>query len=93
MRILLIGAPGIIDRKLAAWLAMDGVLGGQRIKALHLVDVIATSVPARLPGHITAEAADRFTASVPARLIKGCPNVIFHLTAVVSGEAARACPR
>lgn len=87
MRIPLIGAAGIIDRKLAARLAMDGALGGQRITARHLVDVIATSVPAGLPAHITAEAADLFTAWVTARLSKGDPNVIFHLTAVVSGEA------
>jgi D-erythronate 2-dehydrogenase len=87
VRILLIGAAGMIGRKLAARLAADGALGGQKITALHLVDVIAPPVPAGLPGHIAAEAADLSTPWVPARLIEGRPDVIFHLAAVVSGEA------
>ena len=45
MKILVIGAAGMIGRKLAARLASDGTLAGKKIEALHLVDV--TTLPSR----------------------------------------------
>ncbi len=77
----------MIGRKLAARLAAEGALGGRDIAALHLADVIAPPVPAGLPGRIAAEAADLSAPDVPAGLVAARPDVIFHLAAVVSGEA------
>jgi nucleoside-diphosphate-sugar epimerase len=54
MRILVIGAGGMIGRKLALRLAAEGRLGGTAIAALHLVDVVAPPVPEGLSGRITA---------------------------------------
>jgi nucleoside-diphosphate-sugar epimerase len=87
MRILVIGAGGMIGRKLALRLAAEGRLGGTAIAALHLVDVVAPPVPEGLSGRITAEAADLSAPGVPARLVADRPAVIIHLAAVVSGEA------
>jgi nucleoside-diphosphate-sugar epimerase len=87
MRILVIGAGGMIGRKLAVRLAGDGRLGGAAIEAMHLVDVVAPPVPKGLPGRITAEAADLSALGVPERLVAPRPDVIVHLAAVVSGEA------
>lgn len=87
MKVLVIGAAGMIGRKLAARLASDGVLAGNKIEALHLVDVAAPSEPPGLPGRVMVEAADLSAPGVPARLVAGQPDVIFHLAAVVSGEA------
>ncbi len=87
VRILVIGAAGMIGRKLAARLAADGTLGGRAIGALHLVDVTVPPEPPGLPGRVMAEAADLSAPGVPARLVAGRPDVIVHLAAVVSGEA------
>jgi D-erythronate 2-dehydrogenase len=87
VRILVIGAAGMIGRKLAGRLAADGALGGSAIAALDLVDVIAPPVPDALPGRIRAEAADLSAPGTAVRLVEGRPDVIFHLAAVVSGEA------
>jgi D-erythronate 2-dehydrogenase len=87
VKVLLIGAAGMIGRKLAGRIAAEGTLGGQAVEALHLVDVVAPPVPAGLPGRISAEAADLSAPGVPARLAAARPDVIFHLAAIVSGEA------
>ena len=87
MRILVIGAGGMIGRKLAARLAADATLGGRPISALHLVDVMSPPVPDGLTGRITAESADLSAPDVPGRLAAARPDVIFHLAAIVSGEA------
>lgn len=57
MKILVLGAAGMIGRKLCERLAQDGRLGGKTITALHMVDVVAPSLsgapfaagPARRP--------------------------------------------
>jgi nucleoside-diphosphate-sugar epimerase len=87
VRILLIGAAGMIGRKLAARIAATGLPGAAPVTALHLVDVVAPPVPDGLPGAIHAEAADLSAPGTPARLVADRPDVILHLAAVVSGEA------
>jgi nucleoside-diphosphate-sugar epimerase len=78
MRILIIGAAGMLGRKLAARLSRDGALGTQPIAAPALADVAAGD------GII---AADLTQPGVAADLIAGRPDVIVDLAAVVSGEA------
>ncbi len=87
MRILVIGAAGMIGRKLAARLAADGTVGGQAITELHLVDVTVPPEPPGLAGRVIAEAADLSQPGVPAQLVRRRPDIIFHLAAIVSGEA------
>ena len=45
MRILIIGAAGMIGRKLTQRLVAEGTLGGKPIAHLHLVDVIVPEKP------------------------------------------------
>ncbi len=87
MKILIIGGAGMVGRKLAERLAKDGALGGKAISALTLYDVVASQKPAaaKFPIHIA-------TGDLPApgetdRLVADKPDVIFHLAAIVSGEA------
>ena len=87
MKILLIGAAGMIGRKLAARIAGLGMPGSGPVSALHLVDVVPPPVPDGLPGAIRAEAADLAAPGTAARLVADRPDVILHLAAVVSGEA------
>ncbi|MDA8252393.1 MAG: SDR family oxidoreductase [Rhodospirillales bacterium] len=87
MHVLIIGAAGMIGRKLASRLAADGALGGRAITALSLVDVIAPEPPAGVQARVATEALDLSAPGGAARSIAGRPDVIFHLAAIVSGEA------
>ncbi|MDE2361874.1 MAG: SDR family oxidoreductase [Hyphomicrobiales bacterium] len=86
MKVLAIGAAGMVGRKLCERLAKDGKLGGKPVSALHMVDVVAPSV-AGAAFAVTGEAADISKPDLAPRLIAARPDVIFHLAAIVSGEA------
>lgn len=75
MHILILGAAGMIGRKLGHSLAQDG-------HRLTLADVVA---PPDLPG-ATVLTLD-LTAGAAQTLIAGRPDAIIHLAAIVSGEA------
>jgi D-erythronate 2-dehydrogenase len=87
MHILVTGAAGMLGRKLADSFASSGGPGGQPIDALTLVDVVEPQAPADLAGRTVARAADIAAPGVAAAMIAGRPDIVFHLAAVVSGEA------
>jgi nucleoside-diphosphate-sugar epimerase len=87
LHILILGAAGMVGRKLAERLVKDGHLGGREITRMTLQDVVAPAKPAgaALPiSLVTSDFADPATA---APLLTHRPDVIFHLAAIVSGEA------
>lgn len=87
MHILIIGAAGMVGRKLADRLARDGALDGKAIEAMTLVDVVTPDAPAGFAGKVTLETVDLSAPGEADRLIAGRPDAIFHLAAIVSGEA------
>lgn len=87
MDILIIGAAGMVGRKLAQRLAKDGTLDNRQIESMTLVDVVTPKRPQGFAGKVTLETADLSAAGEATRLITGRPDVIFHLAAIVSGEA------
>jgi nucleoside-diphosphate-sugar epimerase len=87
MKILVTGAAGMIGRKLTARLATDGVLNGVPIESLKLVDVAVPGLPSGAAVRLEAAAADITAPDEAAKLVADRPHVIFHLAAVVSGEA------
>jgi nucleoside-diphosphate-sugar epimerase len=87
MKILVTGAGGMIGRKLVERLAADGTLGGQAISALTLVDVVDSPIPAGLPADTKALVTDFSERGVATTLMQERPDVIFHLAAIVSGDA------
>jgi nucleoside-diphosphate-sugar epimerase len=86
MKILVTGSGGMLGRKLVARLAREGTLAGQPIENMTLVDVVDSPVPA---GSVPARplVCDFAEKGVAATLIAERPDVIFHLAAIVSGEA------
>lgn len=86
MKVLVIGAAGMVGRKLVAALLASGRVGEQDISSLALADVIAPSAPASTIA-ITTSAADLSVPEVAERLVQDRPDLIFHLAAIVSGEA------
>lgn len=87
MNILIIGAAGMVGRKLTDALVASGELAGRRIEGLTLVDMIAPE-SVQAPGlSIRTKAIDISDPAAAATLIAARPDVIFHLAAIVSGEA------
>ena len=87
MHILIIGAAGMVGRKLTERLARDGRLGGKPIAMLDLVDVVAAALPQGAAFKVAARAGDVADPALAPVLVAGRPDVIFHLAAIVSGEA------
>lgn len=86
MKVLVIGAAGMIGAKLVARLARDGELAGRKIASLDAVDIV-TPAPPQAPFPITTAAYDIAALYVPGRLAAARPDVVFLLASVVSGEA------
>jgi len=87
MKILVTGSGGMIGRKLVERLVKDKQLGGQTITELTLVDVVESPIPDSAPKDSKAIVADFSEKGVATTLIAGRPDLIFHLAAIVSGEA------
>ncbi len=87
MDILVIGAGGMLGDKLVKQLALAGQLGGQRITKLTRHDVILPPAPPSCDFQIDTLMGDVSNAVEAVSVIAEKPNVIFHLAAIVSGEA------
>ncbi len=87
MHILITGASGMIGRKLTARLVADGALNGKPIERLTLVDVDTPQRPEKFAARVDAFVADIANPATGGAAIAGRPDVIFHLAAIVSGEA------
>ncbi len=86
MRVLITGAAGMIGGKLAARIASDGHVGGAMVSAMHLTDILEPTKP-KADFLVTARAADFSAAGEAAHLASLKPDLVFHLAAIVSGEA------
>ena len=87
MHILIIGAAGMVGRKLTARLIADGVVLGKPIDRLTLVDVVNPDHPEGFSGSVVTSDADLSMPGEAEKLIGSRPDVIFHLAAIVSAEA------
>jgi nucleoside-diphosphate-sugar epimerase len=87
MHVLVLGAAGMIGRKLTARLVADGHVGGRALERLTLVDVVAPERPAGVAQDVELVAADLAGQDQAERLLRGRPDLVYHLAAVVSGEA------
>src|SRR6202451_3955263 len=87
MHILITGAAGMIGRKLVARLVAAGALNGKPIEKLTLIDVSAPQKPLGYAGSVEPSPADIADAAAARAAVADRPDVIFHLAAVVSGEA------
>jgi len=77
----------MIGRKLVERLVQDKTLGGVPIEGLSLVDVVDSPIPSGAPKNTKPITADFSEKGVANTLIQDRPDVIFHLAAIVSGDA------
>ncbi len=87
MHILITGAAGMIGRKLTARLVKDGQLNGRTVEKFTLTDIGVPPRPGGFFGAVEAFAADIGDPATATRAVTGRPDIIFHLAAIVSGEA------
>jgi nucleoside-diphosphate-sugar epimerase len=88
VHVAVLGAAGMIGRKLVARMVRDGRLDDDtELDRLSLVDLVAPDAPAGCGAAADCWAADLAAPGAAERLVDGRPDVVFHLAAVVSGEA------
>lgn len=85
MKILITGAGGMLGRKLVERLARDKTLNGKTIASMVLVDVAESPLPQGIPAKSVV--ADFSQDGIATSLMQDKPDVIFHLAAIVSGDA------
>lgn len=86
MKVLIIGGGGMVGQKLARRLAKDGRLGDREISSLVLHDVVEPQRP-DCPFPVSTVVGDLSLPGEAEKLIADKPDTIFHLAAIVSGEA------
>lgn len=87
MDILILGAAGMVGRKLAEALLDTGRLGEGEIARLTLFDVVPSDLQSRGAVAVETRAGDIADPATVQALVAQRPDVIFHLAAIVSGEA------
>ncbi|MEZ2132595.1 MULTISPECIES: D-erythronate dehydrogenase [unclassified Sinorhizobium] len=87
MHVMVTGAAGMVGRKLIERLGSEAGALGREIGKLTLVDVVQPPIPPALSSVATALAADLTDEGAIAKLVASRPDLIFHLAAIVSGEA------
>ncbi|SDU37179.1 D-erythronate dehydrogenase [Stappia sp. ES.058] len=87
VHVLVTGAAGMLGRKLVETLARGGQLRGREVTRMTLSDMVAPQPPDTLAMPVTSIAGDFSRHGAAETLVAHKPDVIFHLAAVVSGEA------
>ncbi|HEX2556020.1 MAG TPA: D-erythronate dehydrogenase [Microvirga sp.] len=87
MHILILGGGGMVGRKLVERLAREGSLGGRAITKVTLHDVVEPQAPEGAPFETRTLTSDFAVPGEAEKLVADRPDVIFHLAAIVSGEA------
>src|SRR3954452_11737805 len=77
----------MVGRKLSERLLRDGRLGKTDITAMTLQDVVAPAQPAKTGFPVNTVTCDFAVPGAAEPLVADKPDVIFHLAAIVSGEA------
>ena len=87
MQVLVTGAAGMLGRKLAQRFAGTGSIGSRAITRLRLHDIVEPAIPTTAAFSVETAVSDLSVAGEAEKLVADQPEVIFHLAAVVSGEA------
>ena len=87
MHVMIIGAAGMVGRKLTERLVADGRLGSRDIERLTLVDVVAPTATPTFGGAVETVVADLSRPGEAEKLAGKRADTVIHLAAIVSGEA------
>ena len=87
MKILIMGGAGMIGQKLLNLLLKKEKLNNQKISEITLFDIIEAPYPNNTNIPIQSKSGDISDINVSKNLILSKPDIIFHLAAIVSGQA------
>jgi D-erythronate 2-dehydrogenase len=87
MHILVLGAAGMVGRKLLDRIARDGGVNGREVTRATLHDVVMPAAPAGGSFPCSCHESDVSVPGEAEKLLAGRPDLIVHLAAIVSGEA------
>ncbi|MDS9466737.1 SDR family oxidoreductase [Paracoccus sp. MBLB3053] len=87
MKLLIIGAAGMVGRRLAETILKTGQLGKNSVDALMAFDVVPAQLSSSATVAVTVSSGDISNRATVDELVAERPDVIFHLAAIVSGEA------
>lgn len=87
MNVLIVGAAGMVGQKLLGRLIADSALGGRELSSVTLFDVVPAADPGPCGFPIRTEVGDLSDRATAEELVDARPDLIFHLAAIVSGEA------
>jgi D-erythronate 2-dehydrogenase len=87
MNILVTGAAGMIGRKFCEALVKRGSIGNRSVSRLIMADAVTPTAPTGASFEVNTLSADITDPQVAESFIADRPEIIYHLAAVVSGEA------
>jgi len=87
MKVLIIGAAGMIGRKVTDRIVANGSIGGSQVEKVFLYDIVRPDTPNSTSISFRSKTADLGLSGEAEQLVANRPDVIFHLAAVLSGEA------
>ena len=87
MKILIMGGAGMIGQKLLNLILKKEKLNNQKISEITLFDIIEAPYPDGTNIPIQSKSGDISKTDVSKNLISSKPDIIFHLAAIVSGQA------
>jgi len=87
MKVLVTGAAGMLGRKFCQELATQGVIAGQKVESLTMVDIVESAPIPGSPFTIRSVACDLGSPGVAEGVVADHPDIVLHTAAIVSGEA------
>jgi D-erythronate 2-dehydrogenase len=87
MNILVIGAAGMVGRKLCDALAKSGNIGGHSIDQLTMSDTIAPIAPSSSSFPMRTLASNISSPGAAQSLLSDRPQLIYHLAAHIEDES------
>ena len=87
MKILILGGAGMVGQKLLNKILDKQELRNKKVSEITLFDIIKAPYPDNTTIPIITKSGDISDPSVSADIVSSKPDVIFHLAAIVSGQA------
>ena len=87
MEVLILGAAGMVGQKLLNKLIIKKSINGKEIKKFKLFDIVKAPFPNDVNFEVEIITGDISKKEISENLVSSKPEIIFHLAAIVSGQA------